>query len=81
MAALGWGRETRSGLDPVEGVCDQQIVQGATLQLLQHTRFRYHLESVAVESHDGRLLLRGQLSSFYLKQVLQTTLRDLPGVK
>lgn len=66
MAAPGCGRIARADLDSAEGVCDQQNVQGAPPQLLQHTRFHYHLESVEVESQDGRLLLRGQLPSFIL---------------
>ncbi len=35
---------------------------------------------MTVSYESGRLVLTGRLPSFYLKQVLQTLLEDLPGV-
>ncbi len=40
--------------------------------------WRGHLQ---VTFHDGALVLSGHLPSFYLKQVLQTIMRGLPGVE
>lgn len=41
-------------------------------------RGRSHL--IHIEHHDGNLQLDGRLPSFYLKQMLQTILRDVDGV-
>jgi osmotically-inducible protein OsmY len=38
------------------------------------------LRSVTCEFRDGTLLLRGQVSSYYLKQLAQETVRGLAGV-
>ncbi|NOY42997.1 MAG: BON domain-containing protein [Planctomycetes bacterium] len=50
-------------------------------ELSHHDHFRYHSNSIAIESQDGRLVITGRLPSFYLKQVLQTVLRALPEVQ
>ena len=60
---------------------DRTIVHQATTHLAQHVHFRCHLESLEMNCREGRLDVEGQLPSFYLKQVLQTILRDVPGVK
>jgi osmotically-inducible protein OsmY len=39
------------------------------------------LRGVRCDYHEGVLTLRGQVSSFYLKQVAQTVVRKLPGVE
>jgi osmotically-inducible protein OsmY len=38
------------------------------------------LRRLACDFHEGVLTLHGRVSSFYLKQVAQTLVRDLPGV-
>jgi hypothetical protein len=42
--------------------------------------YAYTFEKIEICFSDGILTLRGQLPSFYLKQVLQTLLRDVEGV-
>jgi hypothetical protein len=39
------------------------------------------LRALACDSHEGVLAIRGQVSSFYLKQLAQTAIRDVPGVE
>ena len=42
----------------------------------------YHeLRLVSCDFHEGVLTLRGRISSFYLKQVAQTLVRELDGVE
>jgi hypothetical protein len=81
MAALICGQEPEAGLVPNYDRHDQEIIRRATAQLSRHNHFRCHLESIAVDCRDGSLLLEGRLPSYYLKQVLQTALRDVPGVR
>jgi len=59
---------------------DREVVRQARDHLKQHTHFRNHTHAIEVGYQDGRLVLKGRVPSFYLKQVLQTVLRDLPGV-
>lgn len=40
----------------------------------------YELCLIACEFHEGVLTLRGHVSTFHLKQVAQTLIRDLDGV-
>ena len=45
-------------------------------------RSGYHeLHLVSCEFHEGVLTLRGRVSSFHLKQVAQTLIRDLDGAE
>ena len=60
---------------------ENRVVSQARLQLSQHDLFRSHSKSINIDYEEGRLVLMGRLPSFYLKQVLQTALRGLPGVK
>lgn len=58
---------------PIEAeVCDR---------LKRHCTFRGYLDSLTVEVVEGTLILTGRLPSFYLKQVLQTAMKTVPGVK
>ena len=59
---------------------ENQIVCQARKQLSQCDHFRCHCHSIDIEYQRGDLVLMGRLPSFYLKQVLQTVLRGLPGV-
>ena len=43
--------------------------------------YRFYFKDVTYYYNHGTLTLKGQLPSFYLKQVLQTLLRDVQGVK
>ncbi len=57
-------------------------VKIAGLAACEFQRSSYRaLRDVGCTYHDGVLTLRGCLSSFYLKQVAQTLVRDLPSVE
>ncbi len=59
--------------DAIEAeVCDR---------LMRHSFFRGYLDSVTFEIVEGTLILTGRLPSFYLKQILQTAMKNMPGVK
>jgi len=60
---------------------ESQIVCQARKQLSQCDHFRCRCDSIGIEYQKGDLVLMGRLPSFYLKQVLQTVLRGLPGVE
>jgi hypothetical protein len=50
-------------------------------KLSQCCHFTYHWREISCFYQDGILTLRGRVPSFYLKQILQTTLMNVPGVK
>jgi hypothetical protein len=56
------------------------VVRAAERRIARHSHFAPHPHAVTVSYESGRLILTGQLPSFYLKQVLQKLLEDLPGV-
>jgi hypothetical protein len=60
---------------------DPEIVRRAAYHLSQHTLFRCYLDSLEIDCRGAMLVVHGKLPSFYLKQVLQTTLRDVSGVR
>lgn len=60
---------------------DREIAHRATFQLAQHAHFRCRLDCLEIDCREGKLYVEGKLPSFYLKQVLQTILRDVPGVR
>jgi hypothetical protein len=60
---------------------DRKIAHRATFHLAQHAHFRYHMDCLEIDCREGKIFVDGRLPSFYLKQVLQTTLRDVPGVR
>jgi hypothetical protein len=39
------------------------------------------LRTLTCDSHEGVLAIRGRVSSFYLKQLAQAAVRDVPGVE
>jgi osmotically-inducible protein OsmY len=49
-------------------------------KLEEHTYFQGRSAGIQIEEHQGVLTLRGSLPSFYLKQLLQTVVRDIEGV-
>jgi hypothetical protein len=60
---------------------DREIARRATFHLAQQAHFRCHLDFLKIDCRDEKLFVDGKLPSFYLKQVLQTILRDVPGVR
>ncbi len=61
--------------------CCKMIEAEVRDRLKWHDSFRGHLESLTFELVEGTLILTGRLPSFYLKQMLQTTLKTVSGVK
>lgn len=57
------------------------ITERATRELKAHCPYAWCFRDVEYTLHDGVLRLEGSVSSFYLKQLLQTFLRDLKGVE
>jgi hypothetical protein len=56
------------------------IEQGAQDLLSQHSHFRGRAGNFQYEYRAGVLIVRGRVPTFYLKQVLQTVLKDVEGV-
>ena len=57
-------------------------LKAAALQALEnHCHFRGRTRHIHIEDHAGELVLRGNVPSYYLKQVLQTVLRGIRGVR
>ena len=65
---------------------DRQQIDGAQVErearriICSQPHLRGRAATIHVECQDGKLLLTGQLPSFYLKQVLQEALRSIEGV-
>ena len=57
-----------------------QIETEACDRLKRHNSFRGHWDSLTVDVVNDTLILSGRLPSFYLKQVLQTIMKNVPGV-
>ena len=60
---------------------DCEIEMLARRRLSAHSHFRGRFASIRISCRDGCLKLTGQLPSFYLKQLLQTAVRDIDGVQ
>jgi hypothetical protein len=56
------------------------IAQQAAAQLRNHAHFKGRALDLLFELNGDVLIIRGRVSSFYLKQLLQTALRDLESV-
>ena len=46
-----------------------------------HHHFKNHRDTIHIEFVDGTMVLTGRLPSFYLKQLLQETVRHVAGVQ
>jgi hypothetical protein len=57
------------------------VGQAARNVLAQHSHFRGRVDNFEFVVVDRKLLVRGRVPSFYLKQVLQTVLQDLAGIE
>ena len=55
-------------------------IQEARKRLANHYHFRGRVHTFEFVEYDQVLLVRGQVPSFYLKQVLQSVLRDVGGI-
>lgn len=68
------GRENSLRTDAAE------LIRRVEAVLCDQPSLRGHMGKLSFELEDGTLKLRGSLPTFHLKQVLQATLRNLPGV-
>jgi len=50
-------------------------------KLSQSCHFSRHWREISCDYDEGILTLRGRLPSFYLKQVLQSIVKDVPGIE
>ena len=58
----------------------ENIQQTVRRRLSTAPTYAFTFEAIETQFADGTLTLRGQLPSFYLKQLLQALLRDVEGV-
>lgn len=59
---------------------NESLVNAVRSRLEQSLSFRGRSQLIQVDECDGTIVLHGRLPSYYLKQLLQTALRDLDGV-
>ena len=59
----------------------EDIADRAYVMLETHTHFRGRAGRFKLVCQEDVLVVRGAVPSFYLKQVLQTVLRDVDGVR
>lgn len=52
----------------------------AQQRLLEDCPYAFYLQCISFQFNNGVLTVRGRVPTFYLKQIIQTRLRDLEGV-
>ena len=57
-----------------------EVTEVVRARLADCCHFAHHWREISCSYEKGVLTLQGRVPSFYLKQVLQTTLRGIPGV-
>ncbi len=57
-----------------------EVLDRVRSTLSRSCHFTRHWREIACDFEEGILTLRGSVPSFYLKQVLQSILKDVPGV-
>lgn len=57
------------------------VLRRVRSQLAQSCHFTRHWREIDCKFCSGVLTLRGRVPSFYLKQILQSILKDVPGVR
>jgi len=70
---------TQKRLD--EEVHRMEVTQRVRRHLSHHNHFHGHLDTLSIDYRDETLVLQGKVPTFYLKQVLQEILRNVPGVR
>ena len=65
---------------PIVVQSDDATAQRVKSRLSEHLHFRYRLDCLEFECVEGQLCINGRLPSYYLKQLLQTAVRGVPGV-
>lgn len=71
--------EKRIRIDVAAGRADDTLEQ-VHERLSQSCHFSRHWREIVCDFDDGILTLRGRLPSFYLKQILQSIVKDVPGI-
>jgi osmotically-inducible protein OsmY len=71
---------SRDGRPAAEQRAATPIERSAKRRLAESGCYARQFEQITVRWRDGVLTLQGRLPSFYLKQVLQTLLRNVEGV-
>lgn len=66
---------------PHTGGKDREIEQRAHAIVGAHHHFHGRAAHFAFECREGVLIVRGSVSTFYLKQVLQRVLKDVDGIR
>src|SRR5262245_31936728 len=66
--------------DDTASTCQPTVERSARAIIEQHHYFRGRSASFDLEERNNVLTVRGSVPSFYLKQLLQTTLRNIEGV-
>ena len=69
-----------SAAEPAVGWLEDAVPQARTI-LANHPHFRGRAATFELRECDRVLLVRGQVPSYYLKQVLQSVLRDVSGIR
>ena len=59
----------------------RSLVEIARAALGAHSHFRGRIDRFDFDEAEGVIIIKGSVPSFYLKQVLQTVLREIEGVK
>jgi len=73
--------EMQNNRVPISNGIECEVSHRAILHLAGHSHFRCHMNYLEIEFSNDVLTVKGKLPSFYLKQLLQTILREVPGVK
>jgi len=71
--------DNRIRIDEAVGEADE-VLQRVHRALARSCHFTRHWREIACDYEERVLTLRGSVPSFYLKQVLQSILKDIPGV-
>lgn len=67
----------------IDGMVDEadDVLQQVQKALARSCHFTRHWREIECDYENGVLTLRGSVPSFYLKQVLQSILKNVPGVQ
>ena len=68
-----------SAKQPVSSLSEKEVVEANVTSKLQHSCYR-QVQCVSCEFHEGVLTLRGRVSSYYLKQIVQSLVLRMDGV-
>ena len=63
------------------GIGHKTVEETAKRRMLTDCPYAFYFRDITCHYCDSVLILRGRLPTFYLKQILQTMLKDLDGVQ